>query len=75
MSPAPTQTAPTRSAPTQTASTQTAPTPIPRHVDTARPGAAQSEAPHDPLAAEGRLREATLERPHTVANPRRVRVL
>lgn len=35
---------------------------------------AQAGAPQDPLAADGRLREAALERPHTVANPRRVRV-
>jgi len=41
---------------------------------TAHLESAQPEVPQDPSAADGPLREAALERPHTVANPRRVRV-
>ena len=44
------------------------------HSGTAHPESTQPDVSQGPSAADGRPREAALGRPHTVANPRRIRV-
>jgi hypothetical protein len=67
---APTQVTPAQITATRIMTTQ----PAAALSGTAHPESAQTVLSQDPLAADGRLREAALERPNAVANPRRVRV-
>jgi hypothetical protein len=44
------------------------------HSELSAPDLSMPELPEGPVASDDRLREATLQRPDTVANPRRIRL-